>query len=114
MVIVPVDGDEREADVSISSPGISFLSAARSVPAGGRSSSTMIVMITAITPSLKPSRRVELSSGGGGAEDSLFSMALHRFAVRVRAIRNQSGRAQGQYLARMVLTCALDRGYWPV
>src|SRR5215469_4223656 len=64
----------------MSSPGISDWSAARSSLGGGRSSSTMMVMITASTESLKPSRRTEPISRSGCAEDCLCSMNLYRLA----------------------------------
>src|SRR5262249_8310657 len=62
----------------MSSPGISDSSAARSSLGGGRSSSTMMVMITASTESLKPSRRTEPISRSGCAEDCWCSMNLYR------------------------------------
>src|SRR4051794_37202693 len=57
VVVVPVDADEGEAEQVAQEHGDQRRSAARSAPGGTLSSSTMMVMMMAITPSLNASRR---------------------------------------------------------
>jgi hypothetical protein len=57
MMVVPIDADVYEAQYVAEETGSTELSAANVAPAGTFKSNTMIVMMTAKTPSLNASRR---------------------------------------------------------